>query len=109
MNKSTKNIDWASVIGPVFKIVCVIAIFLALTYSIESCADSNEQSRQAIYNDAYDEGYSVGYDSGRERGHEDVEADPRFYDLYSYDNIIDMLDDLFDGNIPDDADWYLSH
>lgn len=80
-----------------------------LSYSIESCSDNEEQRRQEIYNEAYDEGYNVGYDDGREQGHEDVQADPQDYDLYSHDNIIDMLDDLFDGNIPEAADWYLHH
>lgn len=109
MARWIKNIDWSLVLHKAFNVACVIALFVGLILYLDKCSDDDMVRIETARQEGYDEGYDVGYEAGHERGQEDVIADPRDYDLYSHDNITDMLDDLFNGNIPDDAYWYLNH
>ena len=124
MARWIKSIDWSLVLHNAFKVACVIALFVGLILYLDKCSNDDTARTETARHEGYDEGYNVGYEAGRERGQEDVKADPRDYDLYSYDDImsdpenfdlysyddmIDMLNDLFNENIPDDAYWYLNY
>ena len=109
MARWIKNIEWSIVLHKAVNVACVIVLFIGLIFYLDKCSDDDVVRIETARQEGYDEGYNVGYEEGREQGCEDVMNEPRDYDLYSHDNIIDMLDDLFDGNIPDDAYWYLNN
>lgn len=124
MARWLKNIEWSLVLHKAFNVACVITLFVGLLFYLDKCSDDDAARIETVRQEGYDEGYDVGYEEGQERGQEDVKADPRDYDLYSYDDImsdpenfdlysyddvIDIFNNIFDGNIPDDAYLHLNH
>ncbi len=119
-----QKINWHDVLHKAFNVLCVIAILVGLIFYLDKCSSDGTARIETARQEGYDEGYDVGYEEGQELGQEDVKADPRDYDLYSYDDIksdpesfglysyddiIDILNNIYDGNIPDDAYLYLNH